>query len=112
MIHWVDDLGAPAVVTLAGIGVDQVKPGWDRPMGVGLSFAGYFLGGYMGIGGNLLKNVGIAAGPWAMRSIYEWARGAGVGGRVSQPRLARVGGRVSRYPGAARDVEFAGVKLE
>ena len=112
MIRWVDDLGAPAVVTLASIGVDQVKPSLDRPMGIGLSAAGYILGGYMNIGGNFMKNVGIAAAPWAMRSIYEWAKGAGLGGRVNNTRLASVRGRVSRYPGPARDEEFSGVKLD
>ena len=112
-IRWVDDLGAPALVALADIAVDEQKPAWSRPVGVGLSATGYILGGYMGIGGAFLKNVGIAAGPWAFESIYRWIReGAGVGGRVSRARMSPVKSRVTRWPAPAYEGEFEGVTLD
>jgi hypothetical protein len=103
MIRWVEDLGAPAVVTLADVLVTEQKPDWYRPVGIGLAAAGYVLGGVLGMGGGFVKNLGIAAAPWAFKSIYEYIKEATspVSGRaqqvVMQPR-ARMGAKVASYP--------------
>lgn len=97
MIRWVDDLGAPAVVAGAYIVAEQYQPTWTKPLGIGLAALGMGLN-YMRVGGQFTKNIGIAAMPWAMTSIYDYIRGAiPVTGRlVAQP--ARLGTRVSSYP--------------
>jgi len=100
-IRFVEDLGPPAVVTVADVLVSEQKPEWYRPVGIGLAAAGYVAGGMFGMGGQFIKNLGIAAAPWAFRSIYEYIKEATspVSGRtvVMQPR-ARVGTRVGSYP--------------
>ena len=96
-IKWVEDLGAPALVAVADIVVDSQKPTWSRPVGIGLAAAGYILGGVMGIGGNFMKNVGIAAAPWAFRGIYEYIKeSTGTAARMPASRLTmRPAGRPS-----------------
>ncbi|MCD6362138.1 MAG: hypothetical protein J7M38_14870 [Armatimonadetes bacterium] len=74
MIRWAEDLGAPAVVTAVNVVTETQKPEWNRPVGIGLAALGYVLGGYMGIGGQFVKNLGIAAAPWAMKAIYEYIK--------------------------------------
>ena len=73
-IKWAEDLGAPAIVAAVDIVVEQQKPTWSRGVGIGLSAMGYILGGVMNIGGTFVKNIGIAAAPWAMESVYEWIK--------------------------------------
>jgi hypothetical protein len=109
MLRWVEDLGAPAVVTLADVLVSEQKPDWYRPVGIGLAAAGYILGGVMNMGGPFVKNIGIAAAPWAFKSIYEYVKEltTPVGGRaqsVVMPR-ARVGARVASYPAQPQNLQ-------
>jgi hypothetical protein len=75
-IKWMEDLGAPAVVAVADIVTTEQKPTWNRPVGIGLAAIGYIAGGVMGMGGPFVKNLGIAAAPWAMESIYQYIKEA------------------------------------
>jgi len=102
-IKFVEDLGPPAVVTVADVLVSEQKPEWYRPVGIGLAAAGYVAGGMFGMGGQFVKNLGIAAAPWAFRSIYEYIKEAtspvsGAGRTVVMQPRARVGARVGSYP--------------
>jgi len=109
MIRWGEDLGAPAVVAAASIATDTYKPTWSKPVGIGLAVAGYVLN-YMRIGGQFTKNLGIAAAPWAMLSIYDYIKG-GIGAPVSSgSRLvmrptARLGSSTVVSPAYARQDE-------
>jgi len=90
MIKWVEDLGAPGLVAIADIATSEQKPTWNRPLGIGLAALGYVAGGVLGMGGNFLKNVGIAAAPWAFESIYLYIKEARAGEGASA-RLTRSG---------------------
>ncbi len=101
MIKWVEDLGAPALVAAADIATDELKPTWNRPVGIGLAATGYVLGGVLGMGGAFVKNIGIAAAPWAFESIYQYikeASGTPVSGRTQMQARPRLGARVASYP--------------
>jgi len=78
-IKLVEDVGAPAAVALADILTTENKPTWNRPVGIGLAAVGYVMGGMMGMGGGFVKNLGIAAAPWAMESIYQYIKEATAG---------------------------------
>jgi len=113
MIRWGEDLGAPAVVAAASIVTDTYKPTWSKPVGIGLAVVGYVLN-YMRIGGQFTKNLGIAAAPWAMVSIYDYIRG-GIGAPVSSGSklVMRTTGRLAAStivsPGFARSEETVSV---
>jgi hypothetical protein len=74
MIKWAEDLGAPGVIAVADIATSELKPTWNRPLGIGLATLGYVAGGVLGMGGAFLKNLGIAAAPWAFESIYLYIK--------------------------------------
>lgn len=106
MIRLVEDVGAPALVFAADYGTSKIDEKaaagatkWNRPIGIGLATAGYLLGGWLGFGGNFVKNLGIASFDWAANSIssYITETSAPVTARVSRP-VSRVSGRVSGYP--------------
>lgn len=114
MIRWGEDLGAPAVVAAASIVTDTYKPTWSKPVGIGLAVAGYVLN-YMRIGGQFTKNLGIAAAPWAMLSIYDYIKG-GVGltapvsgGRLVMRPTGRLASSTIVSPGLARSEETVSV---
>jgi len=115
MIRWVEDLGAPALVAAADIVTDEMKPTWNRPLGIGIAAAGYILS-FLGMGGTFLKNVGIAAAPWAIGSIYQYVKeSSGVSGRAAvtrgSPAARFTGSRVGRYPAPIVETPFEGVRL-
>ena len=113
MIKWVEDLGAPALVAAADIATDELKPTWNRPVGIGLALAGYILGGVLGMGGTFVKNIGIAAAPWAFGSIYQYVKETT--GVTSRPVVARsrvLSPRVGRYPASPPETPFEGVRLD
>ena len=108
-IRVMDDLGAPAVVFAVNKIIDTQKPTWERPVGIGLAAAGYILGGVMGIGGNFMKNVGIAAAPWAFEGIYSYIKESTapvtpLGGRTSSRLSMRPASRAS-VEGIARSYQ-------
>jgi len=114
MIRWAEDLGAPALVAAADIATDELRPTWNRPLGIGLAAVGYILGGLVGMGGTFTKNIGIAAAPWAIGSIYQYIKeSAGVSGRVvarsvSTSRIRSIG----RYPAKPTETPFEAVRLD
>lgn len=114
MIRWGTDLGVPALVAAADIATDELKPTWNRPVGIALAAAGYLLHGLAGIGGDFTKNLGIAAAPWAFSSIYQYVKeSTGVGRAVGRPVASRLSGsRISRYPAKPMETPFEGVRLD
>jgi len=122
-IRWAEDLGAPALVAAADIATSELKPEWNRPLGISLAAAGYILSGLLGIGGTFVKNVGIASFPWAIGSIYQYIKeSAAVTGRASSRTGTRIplqsrstasqlGSRIGRYPAQETKEEFEDVRL-
>jgi hypothetical protein len=113
MIRWAEDLGAPAVVAIADAVTAEQKPTWNRPLGIGLAAVGYIMGGVLGMGGGFVKNLGIAAAPWAFQSIYQWIKeSTGVSRGVTRPVAgSRGGGPIRRYPAPSVETPFEGVRL-
>jgi len=110
MIRWAEDLGAPAVVAGAYIVAEQYQPTWTKPLGIGLAALGFGLN-YMRVGGQFTKNMGIAAMPWAMTSIYDYIRGAiPVSGRlVTHPAAGRLGTSTVVSPAYSRESETVSI---
>lgn len=115
MIKWAEDLGAPALVAAADIATDEMKPTWNRPLGIGLAAFGYLLGGVLGMGGTFVKNIGIASAPWAIGSIYQYVKeSSGVSGRAVTMRPSRASGvssRIGRYPAKPTETPYEPVRL-
>lgn len=107
-IKLVSDLGAPLAVTAVDLVTETAAPDWNEWAAYIMAVGGY-LGGWMGWGGDFLKNVGIASFPWAAKKIYERARG-GASAKASQ-RLSFKRSAVSRYPAPAYQTPYQGVKL-
>ena len=112
-----EDLGAPALVAAADVLTSEQKPTWNRPLGIGLAVAGYLLS-YMRIGGSsmtpFLKNLGIAAAPWAFESIYQYAKQGTFSptARMTRtPVASRVARPISRYPAPMVETPFESVRL-
>ena len=108
MIKMVDDFGAPAVVALADIATSEKKESWNKPLGIGISAASYLLGGFMGIGGNFVKQMGVASFPWAAGSIYQYIKEAAP---ISARTSSKVSSRIGRYPAPAHAEGFENIRL-
>jgi len=97
-INFLPDFGAPLTVVAVDLVAESFAPTWTKWID-GAMTAGGYLGGYLGFGGDFVKNIGIASLPITARNIYEWAR-SGIGGTsrrlAFQP--AGVSQRVSRIP--------------
>lgn len=115
------EVGAPALVAVADVYTSEQQPTWNRPLGIGLAVAGYLLSS-MRVGGSsmnpFLKNLGIAAAPWAFESIYQYAKqgtfsptarmtrtpvGRSVASHVARP--------IGRYPAPIVETPFESVRL-
>jgi hypothetical protein len=109
-INWIDDVGAPAVVTAINIGARASTAKIGNVPVADVATYGMFALGYIadwqGWGGKyqgFLKNLGIAAAPLAMEKLYNMIKGTTV---TSRPMS-----RLSRYPGPAAETPFTGVRL-
>jgi hypothetical protein len=108
VINWLDDVGAPALVTAANIGtrLSTTQIFGQRlsdMLPYGLAAVGYYAAvtGFGGKYSGFLKNVGIAAAPLAFEKLYNKVKGAPTSGM----------GRMSRYPAPAPETPFQGVRL-
>lgn len=106
-IKMVPDLGAPLTVTAVDLITETAAPNWNEWASYILAAGGY-LGGWMGWGGDFMKNVGIASFPWAAKKLYERVKG---GAAPVSRRLSYRASGVSRYPARALEEPFQGVKL-
>jgi hypothetical protein len=104
-IRMMSDIGAPLAVTAVDLITETTAPNWNEWIAY-ICAAGGYLSGWMGWGGDFMKNFGIASLPWAAKKIYDRARGGGATRRLSFKRSA-----VSRYPAPAYQTPYQGVKL-
>jgi len=86
-IKLLPDVGSPLAVAAMDIVMDATAPQYGEWARYGMAGLGY-VGGWMGWGGDALKNVGIAALPLAVKSLYNRVRG-GVARQVRQPLKVR-----------------------
>jgi hypothetical protein len=108
-INWMEDLGAPAVVTAVNLAAraSTATVFGNYPMAdiasYGMTALGYASAfGLIFKGNQFVKNIGIAAAPLAMEKLYNMIRGT---------PMNRVGRRVTRYPAPASESPFQGVRL-
>ena len=86
-IKMVEDLGAPAVVTLVDIVTLEVAPTWNEWASYLMAVGGY-VSGFMGFGGPFVKNIGIASLDWAARNLYQRVKGVPAAARVGSRKVA------------------------
>jgi len=104
-INWINDLGAPLAVTAIDLVVETTAPDWDEWAAYGVTAFGY-LGGIMGFArGDFVKNMGIAAMPWAAKKLYQRVRG------VSSPVRGLAMRKVSRWPAPLVEEPFGGARM-
>lgn len=104
MIRVVPDVGAPLAVAAVNIATRTAFPVQHDWFIYGMTAIGY-VAGWMGWGGDFVKQIGVSSLPLTADKIYDRvAGGAPVSRRLSMSK-------VSRYPAPARDTPFEGVKL-
>lgn len=110
-INWTNDLGAPLAVTAIDLTIEATRPEWNEwasYLTAGLGYAAA-IGMWRGlgiVGGDFLKNMGIAAMPWAAKNIYERVRG----GMTSPVRRLSMQ-KVSRWPAPLVEEPFGGARM-
>lgn len=83
-MKWTEDLGAPLTVTAVDLISTASFPKWNEYLGYGVAALGY-IGSEWGPYRNndFVKNMGIAAFPWAAKNIYAKVRGGTTTARMS-----------------------------
>lgn len=110
-IDLVNDIGAPVAVTAVDLITETTIPQYNEWAAYILAVGGY-VGAWQNMGGEFVKNIGIASFPWAAKKIYERVRAMGGTTQLALHKVARPGSKVSRYPAPAYSDEFAGVRLD
>jgi len=106
-IKIVPDVGAPLTVAVVNIASRTAFPAYHDWVVYAMTALGY-VGGWMGWGGEFVKQVGVSSLPLTADKLYERVRG----GAASQPRsMSFHRSAVSRYPAPAMETPFQGVKL-
>lgn len=113
-IKMLPDLGAPLGVTAIDLLSETYAPNYNEWAAYIVAVAGY-LGAWMGWGGDTMKNMGIAAFPWAAKKLYDRVKG-GMTARPSRMTFRRSAGvatraPMTRYPAVPTETQFGGVKL-
>ena len=105
-INFVDDIGAPLAVVAADLVIETIKPEWNEYASYVIA-GGAYLANQMGwVRGDFVKNVGIAALPWAAKNLYNRVKGG-----VSSPVNRLTMRRVTRWPAPTYNPEFEGARL-
>ena len=87
MIKWGSDLGAPAAVAVLDIVTTEKAPEANKPVMIGAAVVGYGCA-WARVGGDFVKNIGIAAMPAALEAIYYWVKA-----KVAPAAAAQLGAR-------------------
>jgi hypothetical protein len=99
-IRLVEDIGAPVAVTVVTMVANQTLPQWASWINYAMTIIGYG-GAYMNMGGDFIKNVGIASLPKSLEQVYALVTTpAPVASRASVGRMSQ-----TQVPG------FGGVRL-
>ena len=104
-IQFSSDVGAPLVTSVVNIAARAVTPQWHDWI-IYLMTAGGYIAGWQKWGGDFTKNIGVSSLPLAADKIYSRVR---TGSPAVSGRMSYRG--VNRYPAAAQEQPFQGVKL-
>ncbi|MDD5060779.1 MAG: hypothetical protein PHN44_00665 [Candidatus Marinimicrobia bacterium] len=96
MIRLVEDIGAPVAVTVVDMVTQTTVPQWNSWANYAMTVLGY-AGAYLNMGGDFVKNVGVASLPKSLSQIYATvmapaAVSRSVGYRMSQTQVPGFGG--------------------
>lgn len=105
MIRVVPDVGAPLAVVAVDLLAESFIPDQAEYADYAMTVGGY-LAGWMGWGGDFVKNIGISSAPLTARKIYDRIKGGAGASRLAFRRSA-----VSRYPAPATKTPYEGVRL-
>lgn len=108
-LNLVADLGAPATVIAADLLTEKFQPNANEWVAYALTAVGY-IGGVMGMGGDYVKNLGVASLPLTARHIAN--RVPGFMTRSVRGSSASVVRTVRRYPGPTQPAEFSSARLD
>jgi len=108
MIKLMEDVGAPLTVVAVDLITEATRPTWNQWAAYTMAGGGYLadiLGLRLPMSDAFVKNIGIAALPWAAKHIYSRVRGVG------SPVSRRLSMRVSRWPAPLVEEPFGGARL-
>ncbi len=111
-IRIVDDVVSPVIVSAVDVVTLEYAPNWNEWATYGM-LAGGYIASALNFGGNMVKNIGIASLPLAVRSVRDRIKG-GVSGSVSSRRLSFRPSAVSKLSSGIRQTvvpEFENVKV-
>ena len=94
-IRLVPDVGSPATVVAVDLLAESFFPAQAEYADY-LMTAGGFLAGWMGWGGDYIKNIGVSSLPLTARKIYDRVRGGAAVTKVTRSTVNAVSRRVSR----------------
>ena len=96
-IKMVPDVGAPLTVVGVDLLAESFIPTWAEYTDYIMTVGGY-LAGWMGWGGDYVKNIGVASLPLTARKIYDRVRGGTTGRLTTRSKVSRFApsGSVSR----------------
>ena len=87
-IRMVPDIGSPVTVVAVDLLAESFFPTWAEYADY-IMTAGGFLAGWMGWGGDYIKNIGVSSLPLTARKIYERVKGAAPVARVARTSVNR-----------------------
>jgi len=103
-----DDIGAPLAVTAIDLAVESWRPQWNEYASY-VTTLGAWIAHSMGYAkGDFVKNMAIAATPWAAKGIYQRIRG--ISGSAGSPRRLAMN-QVSRWPAPLVERPFGGARM-
>jgi hypothetical protein len=115
-LNWMNDLGAPAVVTAVDLVTETVgtPAGQYNEAASYVVAAGSYAAALLGYGGDFVLNMGIAGFPWAAKNIYKRVKAmtgtAGMPARAMAVRRVAPAG-IGRWPAPAQESPFNTVRL-
>ncbi|KKL52922.1 hypothetical protein LCGC14_2280630 [marine sediment metagenome] len=105
-MRWMDDVGAPLAVTAIDLVTETVAPQWNEYAAYGTA-VGAWVANQSGMArSDFVKNMAIAATPWAAKAAYQRIRGMlGISG-------AGIHGKgINRWPAPLIEQPFGGARL-
>lgn len=104
-MKWMDDVGAPLAVTAIDLVVETTVPQWNEWAAYGTAVGSWVAYQSGMVRGDFVKNMAIAATPWAAKAAYQRIRGMmGIGAGVRSKGI-------NRWPAPLIEQPFGGARL-
>ncbi len=105
-MNWTNDIGAPLAVTAIDLVVETVAPQYDEYAAYGTAGLAWIANQAGWARGDFVKNMAIAATPWAAKKAYQRIRGMlGVSGAGVRAK------GINRWPAPLVEQPFGGARL-